>query len=59
MESTRKTSEFQHLEDEYDLLKEAVEMAFNDEHHIGFYIQELTDLVEAKRNNLVKQESHW
>ncbi|KAL3508340.1 hypothetical protein ACH5RR_027741 [Cinchona calisaya] len=52
-----KTSKCQHLQDEHELLKAAV--AVENLHSLDFYIQQLNDLMEARRDELVKLESQW
>ncbi|XP_077222646.1 coiled-coil protein [Tasmannia lanceolata] len=58
-ELSRKTSEAQHLEDELELLKAAVEMAFDDQHPDGYYIKELNERVKARTENLLELELQW
>uniref|UniRef100_A0A5B7A883 Putative coiled-coil domain-containing protein 22 isoform X2 n=1 Tax=Davidia involucrata TaxID=16924 RepID=A0A5B7A883_DAVIN len=58
-EATAKTLESQHQEEEHELLKAAVEMAFDDQHDSDFYIVQLNEQVDAKRRNLVELESQW
>ncbi|XP_064983839.1 uncharacterized protein LOC135624299 isoform X2 [Musa acuminata AAA Group] len=47
------------LEAEYELLKAAVKMAFDDQHSIELCLKELNEQAEARRGNLVKLEMQW
>lgn len=58
-ELTEKTLDVKCLEDEHVLLKEAVDMAFDDERPGEFYLEEINNQVKARRNNLVELESQW
>ncbi|KAF8414286.1 hypothetical protein HHK36_002288 [Tetracentron sinense] len=58
-EVTAKTLESQHLEDEHELLKAAVEMAFDDQHPLDIYIEQLNERVKAGKGNLVDLELQW
>ncbi|XP_027336158.1 coiled-coil domain-containing protein 22 isoform X2 [Abrus precatorius] len=58
-EVTVRTSELEHLERELEVMKEAAEMAFNNQHSIDFYIDQLNEQVKAKRNYLLTLESEW
>lgn len=58
-EVTAKNSELQHIEEEHELLKAAVDMAFDDQHPVHFYIEQLNAEVDAKRHNLVELELQW
>ncbi|URE49458.1 hypothetical protein MUK42_08625 [Musa troglodytarum] len=51
-----KVFEIQGLEAEYELLKAAVKMAFDDQHSIELCLKELNEQAEARRGNLVKLE---
>ncbi|KAK9268943.1 hypothetical protein L1049_000709 [Liquidambar formosana] len=48
---------YRHIEEEYELLKAAVEMAFDDQHPADFHIEQLNAQVDAKKRNLVELES--
>ncbi|KAG5090852.1 hypothetical protein JHK82_049630 [Glycine max] len=54
-----RTSELAHLERELELMNETAEMAFNNQHSIDFYIDQLNEQVQAKRNYLLTLESEW
>ncbi|KAG4377276.1 hypothetical protein GLYMA_18G074900v4 [Glycine max] len=54
-----RTSELAHLEQELELMNETAEMAFNNQHSIDFYIDQLNEQVQAKRNYLLTLESEW
>ncbi|KAF7831257.1 coiled-coil domain-containing protein 22-like [Senna tora] len=54
-----RTSELEHLERELDLMKAAAEMALNDQHSVDFYLEQLDEQLQAKRNSLLKLESEW
>ncbi|TKY47058.1 Coiled-coil domain-containing protein 2 [Spatholobus suberectus] len=56
---TVRTSELEHLEQELELMKEAAEMAFNNQHSVDFYLDQLNEQVQAKRNYLLTLESEW
>lgn len=58
-ELTEKTLDVKSLEDEHVLLKEAVEMALDDENPGEFYLEEINNQVQARRNNLGELESEW
>ncbi|KAL2466896.1 hypothetical protein Adt_42747 [Abeliophyllum distichum] len=58
-ELSAKSSELKHLEEELELLKAAAEMIFDDQHPIQFYIEQLNDQTEAKRQKLTELESQW
>lgn len=58
-ELSAKLSELQHLEEEFELLKAAAEMIFDDQHAIQFYIEQLADQTETKRQKLAELESLW
>ncbi|KAL8462167.1 hypothetical protein ACS0TY_033297 [Phlomoides rotata] len=50
---------FQHLDEELQLLKTASEMVFDDQHAVEFHIERLNDQLEAKRHKLKELESEW
>ena len=54
-----RTSELAHLEQELELMNETADMAFNNQHSIDFYIDQLNEQVQAKRNYLLTLESEW
>lgn len=58
-ELTEKTLDVKSLEDEHVLLKEAVEMALDDENPGEFYLEEINNQVQSRRNNLGELESEW
>lgn len=58
-ELSAKLSELQHLEEEFELLKAAAEMIFDDQHAIQFYIEQLADQTKTKRQKLAELESLW
>lgn len=58
-EVTARTSEMEHLERELELMKAAAEMAFDNQHSIDFYLDQLTEQVHAKRDYLSTLESEW
>ncbi|QCD78131.1 hypothetical protein DEO72_LG1g1761 [Vigna unguiculata] len=58
-EVTVKTSVLEHLERELELMKEAAEMIFNNQHSVDFYIDQLNEQVQAKRDHLLTLESEW
>ncbi|CAI9755018.1 unnamed protein product [Fraxinus pennsylvanica] len=58
-ELSAKSSDLQHLEEEFELLKAAAEMIFDDQHTIQFYIEQLNDQTETKRQKLAELESLW
>eukprot|EP00268_Persea_americana_P001214 TRINITY_DN10366_c0_g2_i7.p1 TRINITY_DN10366_c0_g2~~TRINITY_DN10366_c0_g2_i7.p1 ORF type:complete len:535 (+),score=132.85 TRINITY_DN10366_c0_g2_i7:267-1871(+) len=58
-ELTEKTLDVRSLEDEQVPLKEAVEKALDDENPGEFYLEEINNQVQARRNNLGEMESEW
>ncbi|GAU13513.1 hypothetical protein TSUD_128100 [Trifolium subterraneum] len=58
-EVTVRTSEVEHLEREWELMKAAAEMALNNEQSVDFYLDQLTEQVHAKRNYLSTLDSEW
>lgn len=54
-----KRLEVQHLEEELELLKSVAEMAFDDQHPIDFYIEQLKEKVDSRKHHLVKLKSQW
>ncbi|XP_061353169.1 uncharacterized protein LOC133297951 [Gastrolobium bilobum] len=58
-EGTVRTSELEHLEQELELMKAAAEMAFDNQHSVDFYIDQLNEQLQAKRHYLLKSESEW
>lgn len=58
-EVTVRTSEVEQLEEELELMKAAAEMAFNNQQSVDFYLDQLNEQVEAKRNHLLTLESEW
>ncbi|XP_010942886.1 uncharacterized protein [Elaeis guineensis] len=54
-----KALEVQSLESEHELLKAAMEMALDEQHSVGFYIEKLNEQVEAKRHSFMELESQW
>ncbi|KAJ4981006.1 hypothetical protein NE237_031843 [Protea cynaroides] len=56
---TEPASEYHHLENELELLKAAVEMAFYHQHPVDFYVEDLNRQVEAGRQKLVELEVQW
>ncbi|RDX83152.1 Coiled-coil domain-containing protein 22-like protein, partial [Mucuna pruriens] len=56
-EVTARTSELEHLEQELELMKEAAEIAFNNQHSVDYYLDQLNEQVQAKRNYLLTLES--
>ncbi|KAL2483690.1 hypothetical protein Fot_45134 [Forsythia ovata] len=58
-ELSAKSAELNNLEEELELLKAAAEMIYDDQHPIQFYIEQLNDQTEAKRQKLMELESQW
>lgn len=56
---TTKISEVQQLEEELELLKAAAEMAFDDQHPIDFYFEQLKEKVDFRKHNLAELKSEW
>ncbi|XP_042498002.1 coiled-coil domain-containing protein 22 isoform X2 [Macadamia integrifolia] len=56
---TDQASEYHHLENELKLLKAAEEMAFDQQHPVDFYVEELNRQVEAGNQKLVELEIQW
>jgi len=40
-------------------MKEAAEMVFNNQHSVEFYIDQLNEQVQAKRDCLLTMQSEW
>lgn len=53
------TSEVEHLDQELDLTTSAAEMAFNSQHSVDSYLDQLNERLQSKRNSLLKLESEW
>ncbi|GAV59656.1 DUF812 domain-containing protein [Cephalotus follicularis] len=53
------SSGLQHLEEEFESLKAAADMSFDDQKSVGFYLEQLYEQVEARKRNLVDLESQW
>lgn len=58
-EVTLRTSEVEHLERELEVMKAAAEMTFNNQQSVDFYLDQLTEQVHAKTNDLSTLESEW
>lgn len=54
-----KALEVRSLESEHELLKAAMEMAFDEQHSVGFHIEKLNEQIEAKKQSLMELESQW
>lgn len=54
-----KNSGLQQLEEELEMLRAAVRMAFDEEHPVDYYLEQLNEKVEAKKHNLVELELKW
>nr|GME11618.1 coiled-coil domain-containing protein 22 homolog isoform X1 [Ipomoea batatas] len=54
-----RSSELRHLQEKQDLLKAAIKMSSCDQHPIDFYVKQLSDQVEARRQDLAKMEAQW
>ncbi|KAJ4830669.1 hypothetical protein Tsubulata_038780 [Turnera subulata] len=48
-EMTLRTAELQHLEEQFELLKAAAEMAFDDKHSIDYYLDQLNEQIHARK----------
>ncbi|KAH7544569.1 hypothetical protein JRO89_XS15G0186300 [Xanthoceras sorbifolium] len=53
------TSELQNLKEEFKLIETATEIAFDDSHPTEFYLDQLNEQVDTKKQNLVELESQW
>ncbi|KAI8010488.1 Coiled-coil domain-containing protein 22 [Camellia lanceoleosa] len=58
-EASAKTVEAQHQEEEHELLKSVVEMAFDDQHNADFHITQLNEQVDSRRRHLLELETQW
>ncbi|KAL7217728.1 hypothetical protein ACSBR2_011043 [Camellia fascicularis] len=58
-EASAKTVEAQHQEEEHELLKSVVEMAFDDQHNADFHITQLNEQVDSRRGHLLELETQW
>lgn len=54
-----KNSGLQQLEEELEMLRAAVRMAFDEEHPVEYYLEQLNEKVDAKKHNLVELELKW
>lgn len=54
-----KALEFQKLYHDYEILKAAVDMAFDAQHDAGYFIRQLNEQVESRRSNIKELESQW
>ncbi|XP_057725976.1 uncharacterized protein LOC130941471 [Arachis stenosperma] len=52
-------SELELLEQELEVMTSVSEMAFDKQHSIDFYADQLNEQLQAKRHNLLKLESEW
>lgn len=57
--SNARASELQHLEEELELLKTAVEMAFDDQHPIEFHLEKLNERLDSGNHHLSELKSQW
>ncbi|KAL6975164.1 hypothetical protein U1Q18_023958 [Sarracenia purpurea var. burkii] len=57
LEARSKALEVQHQEEEHELLKSAVEMAFDGQHTADFHIAQLNEQVDARRDYLMELET--
>lgn len=46
-------------EEELELLKEAVQMALDNEHSVSYYIEQLNEQIEVRRQNLQELGNQW
>lgn len=58
-EASAKTVEAQHQEEEHELLKSVVEMAFDDQHNADFHVTQLNEQVDSRRGHLLELETQW
>ena len=58
-EVTARTSELELLERELELMASAAEMAFDNQHSVDFYLDQLNEQLQAKRHYLLKLELEW
>lgn len=56
-EVTANTSELKHLEEELELLKEAVDIVFDVNHPVEFYLEKFNQQVDARRRLLGELKS--
>lgn len=56
---TSSSSELKTLEEEFELLKQAAEMAFDNTHSTEYHLEHLNEQVEAKKNSLAELLSDW
>ncbi|KAM7251122.1 hypothetical protein ACFE04_023005 [Oxalis oulophora] len=47
------------LDEEYDLLKSAAEMAFDDRQSVECYLEQLNQQIDVRKHNIVDLESKW
>ena len=56
-EASAKVLEAQHLEEEHELLKSAVQIAFDDQNCADFNVAQLNERVDARRRRLMHLET--
>ena len=56
-EASAKVLEAQHLEEEHESLKSAVQIAFDDQNSADFYIAQVNERVDARRRRLMHLEA--
>ncbi|XP_057475079.1 LOW QUALITY PROTEIN: uncharacterized protein LOC130763142 [Actinidia eriantha] len=56
-EASAKVLEAQHLEEEHESLKSAVQIAFDDQNSADFYVAQLNERVDARRRRLMHLET--
>lgn len=54
-----RSSDLLNLEEELELLKDAAEMALDENHSIEFYIDKLNEQIDTKKSKLVELELQW
>ncbi|KNA12153.1 hypothetical protein SOVF_128210 isoform B [Spinacia oleracea] len=57
--ATEKDLELHHLEEEHELLKEAVRMAHDNEHSFSSYVDQLSKQIAVRQGSLQELENHW
>ncbi|XP_065862727.1 uncharacterized protein [Euphorbia lathyris] len=58
-EVNARASELEKLDQEFELLEAAAEMAFDDQHPIEFYLERLNKQVDVSKSNIVELNSQW
>ncbi|KAK8318144.1 hypothetical protein V6Z12_A13G155600 [Gossypium hirsutum] len=53
------TLQMQHLEEEFESWKAAADMAFDENHPMEFFLEQLNKRIDAKKHNILELELQW